>query len=203
MDMPTPMRIVLASRSPQRVTLMRDAGYAFDTDPADIDESDVPAGLDAVGVARHLALAKARRVAGRQPGACVIGADTVVALGDAAGGEQRLGKPTDAADARRMIGNLSGTTHRVITGVAVVSTAAEAVDHAESTVTMRTLTDAEINAYVASGDWQGKAGGYGIQNHLDVDNDPFVTCTTGAADNVIGLPMELIETMLTPSGGPP
>lgn len=188
-----PMRIVLASRSPQRVTLMRDAGYTFDTDPADIDESDVPAGLDAVGVARHLALAKARRVAERQPDACVIGADTVVALGD-----ELLGKPADAADARRMIAGLSGSTHRVITGVAVVSPAAEAVDHAESTVTMRKLTDPEIDAYVATGDWQGKAGGYGIQ-----DDDPFVTCTSGPADNVIGLPMELVETMLTPSGGPP
>lgn len=193
-----PLPIVLASRSPQRVTLMRDAGYAFDTDPADIDESDVPAGLAAVGVARHLALAKARHVAGRHPDACVIGADTVVALGD-----ELLGKPDDANHARRMIRSLSGTMHRVITGVAIVSPAAEVVDHAESTVTMKSLTDSEIEAYVATGDWQGKAGGYGIQNHLDVDADPFVACTSGPADNVIGLPMELIETMLTPSGGPP
>lgn len=187
------MKFVLASRSPQRVQLMRDAGYTFETDPADIDETNVPADLDAVGVARYLALAKARRVAERHEDACVIGADTVVALDD-----QLLGKPDDADHARRMIRSLSGSTHRVITGVAVITAAAEAVDHAVSHVTMRKLTDTEIEAYVASGDWAGKAGGYGIQ-----DDDPFVTCTEGPADNVIGLPMELLETLLTPSGGPP
>ncbi|HEX8325527.1 MAG TPA: Maf family protein [Tepidisphaeraceae bacterium] len=187
------MQIVLASSSPQRVRLMREAGYDFESDPADIDETDLPAGLDAVGVAKYLALAKARTVAQRHADACVIGADTVVALG-----ETLLGKPADADDARRMLSGLSGTTHRVITGVAVVSPAAEAVDHSVSEVTMRALTDQELNDYVASGEWRGKAGGYGIQ-----DPDPFVTCVSGAADNVVGLPMDLVETLLTPSGGPP
>ncbi|MGC4033547.1 MAG: Maf family protein [Tepidisphaeraceae bacterium] len=185
------MNIVLASRSPQRVNLMQAAGYSFECDPADIDESNVPPGLDAVGTAEYLALAKAKRVAARQPGRVVIGADTVVALG-----EELLGKPEDADHARRMIRGLSGSTHRVITGVAVVSDAAEVVDHTVSTVTMRPLSDAEIETYVASNDWQGKAGGYGIQ-----DEDPFVTCVAGPADNVIGLPMELVAALLTPAGG--
>lgn len=187
----TSSKVVLASRSPQRVRLMREAGYSFETDPADIDESAIPLGLDAVGVAKFLALKKAQRVAERHPDATIIGADTVVALGD-----ELLGKPEDADHARRMIRGLSGSTHRVITGVAIVSTAAEAVDHTVSTVTMRELSDAEIEAYVAGGDWQGKAGGYGIQ-----DEDPFVTCVDGPADNVIGLPMELLATLLTPAGG--
>lgn len=187
------MKLVLASRSPQRVKLMRDAGHDFTTDPADIDETRYPADLDAAGVARYLALIKARCVAVRHPDACVIGADTVVVLG-----ERLLGKPDNATDARKMLAGLAGSTHQVITGVAVVGPAAEVVDHAISTVTMRKLTPAEMDEYIASGDWQGKAGGYGIQ-----DDDPFVTCVEGPADNVIGLPMELLETLLTPSGGPP
>lgn len=186
------MKLVLASRSPQRVKLMRDAGYVFDIDPADIDET-FPADLDPIEAAKFIALAKARHVAERHPDACVIGADTMVALGD-----QILGKPADAANARNMLGGLSGSTHRVITGVAVVSPAAEAVDFSVSTVTMRSLSPQELDAYVQSNDWQGKAGGYGIQ-----DDDPFVTCVEGPADNVIGLPMELLATLLTPSGGTP
>jgi septum formation protein len=186
------MNLVLASRSPQRVQLMRDAGYTFEIDPADIDET-FPPDLDPIEAAKFLALAKARHVALRHPDACVIGADTVVALGD-----KILGKPEDANHARQMLGDLSGSTHRVITGVAVVSPSAEAVDFAVSTVTMRELAAAELEAYVASNDWQGKAGGYGIQ-----DDDPFVTCVEGPADNVIGLPMELLATLLTPSGGTP
>ena len=182
--------LVLASRSPQRVRLMREAGYVFETDPADIDETAYPADLDAEGVACHLALAKARRVAERHPEAVVIGADTVVAT--EAG---LLGKPDDAAHARRMLGGLAGATHRVITGVAIVAPAAEAVDSVVSHVSMRELTDDELTAYVASGDWQGKAGGYGIQ-----DDDPFVTCVDGPADNVVGLPMDLVRTLLTPGG---
>jgi len=85
--------------------------------------------------------------------------------------------------------SLSGSTHRVITGVAVVSIDRKLriVEHVESTVQMRVLTDDEVERYVASGDWRGKAGGYGIQ-----DNDPFVTCMNGSVSNVIGLPMELV-----------
>ena len=185
------MKLVLASRSPQRVRLMREAGYEFATDPADVDETNYSADLDAVGVAKHLALIKARRVAERHPDECVIGADTVVALG-----EQLLGKPESIEHAREMLGQLSGSTHRVITGVALVAPSAEVVDHAVSTVTMRELTPAELDEYLASGDWQGKAGGYGIQ-----DEDPFVTCVDGPMDNVIGLPMTLLATLLTPAGG--
>ncbi|MDB5326279.1 MAG: septum formation inhibitor Maf [Phycisphaerales bacterium] len=185
------MKLVLASRSPQRVRLMREAGYEFVTDPADVDETNYPAGLDAVGVAKHLALSKARHVAERHADECVIGADTVVALG-----ERLLGKPDDLAHAREMLGQLSGSTHRVITGIALVAPSAEVVDYAVSTVTMRELTPEELENYLATGDWQGKAGGYGIQ-----DEDPFVTCIDGPMDNVIGLPMTLLATLLTPAGG--
>ncbi len=177
--------LILASRSPQRVKLLRDAGYRFDCDPADIDEEAYPRDLAPPQIAMWLASAKAARVASRRSADdLVLAADTVVALGGAL-----LGKPEDADHARRMLGSLSGSTHRVVTGVALISAARglNVVRHVESTVQMRPLTEAEIEAYVASEDWQGKAGGYGIQ-----DDDPFVTCMNGSVTNVIGLPMELV-----------
>ncbi|MGN6506567.1 MAG: Maf family protein [Tepidisphaeraceae bacterium] len=174
--------LVLASRSPQRVNLLREAGIRFTCDPADIDESIYPEAASAVDVARHLALAKSRATAARHPSAFTLGADTVVALGDTL-----LGKPADADHARRMLGDLSGTTHVVITGIAIVcpQQSIESVEHEISSVQMRKLSDAEIEAYVASRQWEGKAGGYGIQ-----DQDPFVTCLTGSRSNIIGLPIE-------------
>ena len=107
-------------------------------------------------------------------------------------GSQLLGKPEDADHARRMLSGLSGSTHTVVTGVALVAPAngIETVDHVISTVTMRTLSPAEIAAYVAGGQWSGKAGGYGIQ-----DDDPFVTCMNGPVSNVVGLPVERVLEM--------
>jgi len=167
---------------------MQDAGLRFACDPADIDEENYPRDLLPEQVARFLALAKARRVAERHPEALTIGADTVVALGG-----DLLGKPEDPDHARRMLGSLSGSTHSVITGVALVapSQGIEQVDHELSTVTMRVLSSEEIEQYVAGGQWRGKAGGYGIQDH-----DPFVTCMSGPVSNVIGLPIERLLAML-------
>lgn len=190
--MPTP-RFILASSSPRRRQLLAEAGYAFDVIPADIDESAVPADLSPAEVASFLAEGKARVLAGRFPEAVILGADTVVALADLL-----LGKPTDAADARRMLSLLSGTTQQVITGVAVCHRGTVAVDRMTSTVSMRPLTADEIDAYVAGGQWQGKAGGYGIQ-----DDDPFVTRMSGSLSNIVGLPMELAVPMLARVGVTP
>src|SRR5688500_3570851 len=105
-------RFILASASPRRQSLLRDAGYEFDIDPPDIDESAFPPGLLPSKVALHLAEVKAKAVAARHPSDVVLAADTVVAFGD-----QMLGKPDDAAHAKRMLQLLAGTTHIVITGV--------------------------------------------------------------------------------------
>lgn len=188
-------RLVLASASPRRQELLRDAGYAFDVVPADIDESDYPPTLSPADLAEHLALAKARTVAERftkQDDVVVLAADTVVASND-----QPLGKPEDPDDARRMLRLLGGTTHAVITGVAVVRRAANLVVNARvvSSVHMRQLTDAEVDAYVASNDWHGKAGGYGIQ-----DDDPFVTRIAGCHTNIVGLPMTTTARLLAEAG---
>ena len=192
--MPGP-RLILASASPRRQQLLREAGFEFETDPADIDEDDYPPGLLPGELAENLAFRKAQAVAKRHPGCVILGADTVVAFGDTA-----LGKPEDAADARRMLGLLAGTTHVVVTGVAVVRKSEGFVRRGRvlSSVHMRALSADEIDRYVASGEWRGKAGGYGIQ-----DPDPFVTRTAGCHTNIVGLPVPKTKELLAEAGVTP
>lgn len=190
--MATSPLLILASASPRRQSLLREAGYDFLVHPADVDEEQYPANLLPAEVAVHLATLKAQHIAADYPDAVVLGADTVVAFGD-----QLLGKPADADDARRMLKLLSGTTHIVITGVAVIhkSMAWMRTARAMSAVRMRPLTRGEIETYVAGGDWRGKAGGYGIQ-----DSDPFVTRVSGSHTNIVGLPMEATIQLLDEAG---
>jgi septum formation protein len=190
--LPPPGRLVLASASPRRQQLLREWGFDFIVQPAEVDEESAGGGLLPSELARRLALAKAQKVAEAFPADIVLGADTVVAFGDKA-----MSKPADADDARRMLGLLAGTTHIVITGVAVVwqQQKIELVRSAMSAVHMRPLTAAEIEAYIAGGQWEGKAGAYGIQ-----DDDPFVTNMAGSHTNIVGLPMETTSEMLTEVG---
>ncbi len=185
-------RLVLASASPRRQQLLREAGYAFDIDPADIDEDDHDPTLLPADLAEYLAVRKAQAVAARHPHDVVLGADTVVSFGD-----QILGTPVDADDARRMLEILGGTTHVIVTGVAVAHVASgfEKSTRVFSAVHMRTMTPDEIEQYVAGGEWRGKAGGYGIQ-----DPDPFVTRTAGGVSNIVGLPMPETQALLEAAG---
>jgi septum formation protein len=195
-------RLILASSSPRRRELLREAGYAFEIDPADIDEEAVPPGMSPSDVARYLAETKAKVVAARHPDDVVLAADTVVTFG-----EKLLGKPKDAAEAKRMLQLLSGTTHLVITGVAVMHPAKQftRITRVMSAVRMRMLSAAEIDRYVASNEWQGKAGGYGIQ---DVDqfpadhpaSTPFITRQAGSKTNIVGLPMTVTKQLLSEAG---
>lgn len=187
-------RLVLASASPRRQTLLREAGYAFTVDRADVDESDYPAGTLPGDVVERLARAKAAVVAARHPDAVVLAADTLVAFGDTP-----IGKPVDAADATRLLRLLAGTTHVVLTGVAVVHLAGhfERSVRVLSAVRMRPLSPVDIALYVQTGDWQGKAGGYGIQ---DDRADPFVTRQSGSHTNIVGLPMEQATQLLAAAG---
>jgi septum formation protein len=194
-------RIVLASASPRRRALLAAAGLEFDVRPADVDES-VPDDLAPETAAEMLAERKARagaRGVARGIG-WVIGADTVVAV-DGPHGSRLLGKPEDEDDARRMLAALSGSRHRVVTGVAVVRCAdGELASGFERTwVTMRPIEPREIDAYVASGEWRDKAGGYAIQETAD----RFVTgLEEGGFDNVVGLPLERTLALLARLGGP-
>ena len=185
-------RLILASASPRRQQLLRDAGYEFTVAPASIDEDAAPPNLRPGDLAEYLARCKAEVAAARFPEDVVLAADTVVAYAQTV-----LGKPKDPADAARMLDLLSGTAHTVITGVAVVRAAANFARHTRimSAVHMRKLTEEEIARYVASNQWQGKAGGYGIQ-----DPDPFVTRTSGCLTNIVGLPMHTTAELLRDAG---
>jgi septum formation protein len=185
---------ILASASPRRRELLHAAGYDFQVHAPDIDEDDYPSKILPTDLALRLATLKAQAIAERFPNDIVLGADTVVAFGD-----RSLGKPGNEAEAKRMLELLSGTTHIVITGVAVQYRAQSVNRFARvmSAVRMRKLTSNEVRDYVASGDWKGKAGGYGIQ---DERKDPFVQRMTGSHTNIVGLPMKKTIELLTAVG---
>jgi len=190
--------LVLASQSPRRRRLLQEAGLQFEIRPADLDETPDPSWA-VEEVPRELALRKAQAVAaGLEQPALVLGSDTVVVVGEGESAVQ-LGKPADAVEAAAMLARLSGTRHRVLTGVAVVEAQGERSESAVEVtwVTMRHLSAAEQAAYVATGEWQDKAGGYAIQESADA----FVTSLEGGGfDNVVGLPVPLTLTLLERMG---
>ena len=180
------MRLVLASRSPRRAELLRRAGYAFTVAPADIDERSLPGETPEAHVAR-LAARKAAVAADRHPGAVALGADTVVVVGGLV-----LGKPADGVEAREMLRRLSGRTHDVLTGVAVASGAGRRAEVARTRVTFRSLSPAEVDWYVASGEPADKAGAYAIQGRAS----RFVTGIEGSYTTVVGLPIAVVDRLL-------
>jgi septum formation protein len=182
--------IVLASSSLRRRALLEEAGYDFQVIVPTIPEPDESFhGLSPAQQAESLAYFKARAVADSHPDLpLIVGADTIVALGD-----KVLGKPDDEAHAQRMLQSLSGTRHQVITGLAILAESGSRLIASDVTfVTMRILTPQEIDAYVASREWEGKAGAYAIQETAD----RFVQRLEGSFSNVVGLPMDLLERML-------
>jgi septum formation protein len=182
----TPAPLVLASASPRRAELLRAAGIPFEVAVADVDERQVP-GEEAESYVRRLAVAKAASVAAAHPGRAVLGADTTVVVdGDV------LGKPQDAPDAAALLRRLSGRSHLVLTGVCLIDAAGGAQTAVASTrVHFRQLSDADIQEYVASGEPMDKAGAYAIQGGAG----GFVTRIDGDYDNVVGLPVALIQAM--------
>jgi septum formation protein len=185
------MRLILASASPRRRELLKNAGLDFDVRPSAVVES-VGAGESPEDFARRAAREKALDVAAAVPaGALVLGADTVVAIAD-----EILGKPNDAGDATRMLQKLSGATHRVITGVCLVRAPkkVEAEEHETTSVTFRHLDENEIEDYLATGEPFDKAGAYGIQGFAS----RFVTRIEGCYFNVVGLPVARVVELLKP-----
>lgn len=181
--------LVLASASPRRRELLAAMGVAFTVAVSAVDEEAITA-PDPRTLALRLALAKANAVAPSQaPGTIVIGADTVVARGGVL-----YAKPHDAADARRMVSELSGAAHDVITGVAVVRAGHDEtmIDAARTRVFFRALSPAEIDEYVATGEPLDKAGAYGIQGH----GGALVDRIEGDYYNVVGLPCGLLARLL-------
>ena len=189
---PGPHRLVLASASPRRVELLAQIGIVPDgIVPADIDET--PQRREEPGpLARRLALGKAEAVAAVQDDAWVLAADTVVGLG-----RRILGKPENADDARLFLSLLSGRRHRVFGGVTVIPPGGRAARRlVVTTVTFKRLESAEIDAYLASGEWEGKAGAYAIQGLAG----GFVRRINGSYFNVVGLPLYETLSLLRGSG---
>jgi len=191
--------LVLASASPRRRELLTQAGYRFEVRPAHIPEDPLP-GEDPIAYVTRLAREKAEAVfrdltdASPKPEETlvVLGADTTVALDNII-----LGKPEDAADAARMLRLLSGRTHRVITGVAVVTKKGAEVAAEATAVRFLTLSDAEIAGYVAGGEPMDKAGAYAIQGRAA----RWISRIEGCYFNVMGLPLALVSSLLEPSSG--
>jgi len=185
------VKLVLASGSPRRLELLASLGLGCDVYPLDIDETPLP-GESPAACARRLAVEKAAAAVRRHgPGVLVLAADTVVALG-----AELLGKPADAAEAARMLRRLSGRTHEVHTGVAAACRGETSFRLSTSEVTFRDLRDAEIEAYVATGEPLDKAGAYGIQGLAAV----FVTRLCGSYSGVVGLPLSETAQLLQQHG---
>ena len=186
----SPPRLILASASPRRAELLREHGYDFTVMPSPLAEPvDFPDDASPVERAQSSSYFKAKSVAGLVGNGWVLAADTIAALGG-----RVFGKPFDRDDARRILKSLSGTMHQLITGVTLLdaSSGVKLIRHDSTDVIMRRLTDSEIEDYLDSGAWEGKAGAYGIQDR----GDAFVERIEGSFTNVVGLPMELVARML-------
>ena len=170
--------LVLASASPRRRALLDRLGLTFRVEPTDADET-WPDDLDVGAAAEAIALRKAESV--DAPGALVLAADTVVVLGG-----EVLGKPRDPAHAAATLRRLSGRTHDVVTGIALALDGRRHTAHERTAVTFGGLTDAEIDAYVATGSPLDKAGAYGIQDDAGA---LLVERIEGDYFNVVGLPI--------------
>lgn len=181
------MKIVLASGSPRRRELLHQMGIDnFEVMPAQGEET-APEGLAPDQLVEHLARQKAREIAGRCPEAVVIGADTVVALD-----ETVLGKPGSAEEAAAMLAALSGRSHQVYTGMAVLYEGREYTHVERTEVEFRPLTAEEIRSYVATGEPMDKAGAYGIQGRACT----MIRGICGDYYNVVGLPVCALHEML-------
>lgn len=187
-------QFILASASPRRRDLLRRDGYCFEIVPSDVDESQFgDEGVSSEALTKILALAKAKDVGAKFPNALVVGSDTVVDLDG-----EIIGKPDDADHAEQITRKLFSQPHKVITGLALVCVAKdiEIVEADTTIVYPRQLTDAQIADHITGGQWQGKAGAYGIQE----TGDEFVERIDGSFTNVMGLPMELTRRLLEQFG---
>lgn len=189
-----PMPLILASASPRRKELLARIGVEPDAiDPGDIDETPRPRELPR-DYAIRMAAEKAAAVAPRHTGSLVLAADTVVAAG-----RRILPKTEEEREARDCLALLSGRRHRVLSAVTLVDVEGRARHKLSTTiVTFKRLTDSEITAYIARGEWRGKAGGYAIQGFAEA----WVRFLSGSHSGVIGLPLYETRTLLESDGYP-
>ncbi len=190
MNPPTPHKLILASRSPRRRELLAEAGYDFDAVPAgELVECGVCSRESPAELVARLAYEKAADVARRIERGVILGCDTVAECEG-----QVLGKPPDAALARRMLELLRGKEHRVLSGLCLWNYPDGQPDTrvAVTRLRMDMLTDRQITDYVESYQWEGKAGAFGYQDRLG-----WVHVVEGSESNVVGLPLELLAEMIS------
>jgi nucleoside triphosphate pyrophosphatase len=178
--------ILLASTSPQRRLILDQLGIVFDVVAPDYTENDPP-GADVVELVREHARGKARSVAAQAGSRPVLGVDTAVSLGG-----KIFGKPESVEAAERMLEELAGETHVVVSGLCIVTPGWELVEHAETRVTFRELTPRELAHHLTHGEWEGRAGGYAIQGR----GAALVEKIEGDYLNVVGLPAALLVRIL-------
>lgn len=186
--------MILASRSPRRRQLLAEAGYWFEVaSPAETAESGLSSSETPAQLVARLAYQKAADVASRFTSGVVLGCDTIVECGG-----EILGKPKDLAEARRMLKLLRGREHRVFSGLCVWMLPDRPPDVRVDVTRLRLdpLNDVEIDAYLAGGAWEGKAGAFGYQDRMG-----WVHVLEGSESNVVGLPMELLAAMLAEATG--
>jgi len=186
-------RIILASKSPRRKFLLEQVGIDFEVIPSDFEE-DIENKKFSRKLIESLAYQKALDVAeNKYYDALIIGADTVVILGN-----KILGKPTDENDAKKMLQNLSGKTHKVITAVAIIDSFENKtlINSTISKVKFKKLSEREIEDYIKTGEPMDKAGAYGIQAYGSL----FVEKVEGCYNNIVGLPLNLLSEMLKSFG---
>jgi len=178
--------LVLASTSPQRRAILEQLGIPFDVVAPEYTENDPPE-ANAVELVREHALGKARSVAAQAGNRPVLAVDTAVSLGG-----KIYGKPTSAEEAERMLEELAGETHVVVSGVCVLTPGWELVEHDSTRVTFRELTPRDLAVHMAHGEWEGRAGGYAIQGR----GAALVDEIEGDYLNVVGLPAALLVRIL-------
>src|SRR5882672_8862328 len=183
-------KIVLASASPRRAEILRSVGWPFEALPAGIDETRLN-GEAAATYVQRLAQTKAEAAAQKRSGHLVVGADTTVVIGD-----HILEKPSDHDDARRMLRQLSGEWHQVLTGIAVIGPSASEVACQTTDVKFAVMSDDEIDWYVLSGEPMDKAGAYAIQGL----GARFIEGLRGDYYNVVGMPVRLLYEMIKQVG---
>ena len=179
--------LLLASASPRRRELLTQAGFPFQIQPANIPEDPHP-NEEPIAYVTRLAQQKAEAIHRHHPDSTVLGADTTVTVDN-----HILGKPTSPEDAARMLRLLSGRTHRVITGVSVVSASRTQTAAEVTAVQFLSLSDQEIQTYIATGEPSDKAGAYAIQGYAA----RWIPRIDGCYFNVVGLPISLVSTMLS------
>jgi septum formation protein len=184
------MRLILASQSPRRRELLSLMGLTFDIVVSEVEET-VPENIGPGELVEQLALDKAQAVRELHPEACVVGADTIVYIDG-----EIMGKPSDDADAARILNRLQGRTHTVYTGVAVLTPSGTDVRHDATRVTFAPMSEKEIAWYVGTGEPRDKAGAYGIQG----PGGMFVERVEGNYFTVIGMPLPLLYHMLQSAG---